>query len=162
VEVEVVDAPLDYNMLLGQNWTYAMIVILSPIFHTLCFPHEGKIVMIDQLSFAYTSHNTSIGPSIPVIDSSQLTIENIIVEMYSSLMGTFNFVAPSHHVYAMTSRPVSTERSIPFHTSYFSDPSTLPYSTASCEGQPHTRIISQTSVSHVGDGSTNSASHVEH
>ena len=57
--------------------------------------------------------------------------------MYSSLMGTFNFVAPSHHVYAMTSRPVSTERSIPFHTSYFSDPSTLPSPTLSCEGQLH-------------------------
>jgi hypothetical protein len=53
VEVEVVDAPLDYNLLLGRNWTYAMIVVLSFVFHTLNFPHEGKIVMIDQLSFAY-------------------------------------------------------------------------------------------------------------
>jgi hypothetical protein len=28
VEVEVVDAPLDYNLLLGRNWTYAMIVVV--------------------------------------------------------------------------------------------------------------------------------------
>jgi hypothetical protein len=28
VEVEVVDAPLDYNLLLGRNWTYAMISIV--------------------------------------------------------------------------------------------------------------------------------------
>jgi hypothetical protein len=28
VEVEVVDAPLDYNLLLGRNWTYAMIAIV--------------------------------------------------------------------------------------------------------------------------------------
>jgi hypothetical protein len=163
VEVEVVDAPLDYNMLLGRNWTYVMIVIVSFIFHTLCFPHEGKIVTIDQLSFARSSPNASLGPSIPVINNSQPTTENIGVGMYSSLMGTFKFMTltPSHHIYAMSSRPVSTGRSIPFRTSYFSDPWTLPSSTASCEGQPHTGIISPTSVSHVGDWSTISASHVE-
>ena len=47
VKVEVVDAPLDYNLLLGCNWTYAMTVIVSSIFRTLYFPHDGKIVMID-------------------------------------------------------------------------------------------------------------------
>jgi hypothetical protein len=49
VDVEVVDAPLDYNLLLGCNWTYAMTIVVSSVFHTLCFPHEGKIVMIDQV-----------------------------------------------------------------------------------------------------------------
>jgi hypothetical protein len=48
VEVDVVDALLYYNLFLGRNWTYSMIVVVSFIFHTLCFPHEGKIVMIDQ------------------------------------------------------------------------------------------------------------------
>ena len=47
VEVEVVDAPLDYNLLLGHNWTYSMVVIISSIFRTLCFPHQGEIVTID-------------------------------------------------------------------------------------------------------------------
>jgi hypothetical protein len=119
VEVEVVDVPLDYNLLLGRNWTYAMIVVVSSVFCTLCFPHEGKIVTIDQLSFAYSSPNASLGQSIPVIDNSQPTTENIGVGMYSSLMGTFDFSAPNHQVYAMSSRPVSTGRSIPFRTSYF-------------------------------------------
>ena len=32
VEVEVIDAPLDYNFLLGRSWTYAMRVIPSFIF----------------------------------------------------------------------------------------------------------------------------------
>jgi hypothetical protein len=71
VEVEVVDAPLDYNILLGRNWTYAMTVIVSSVFCTLCFPHEGKIVTIDQLSFVHPSPNASVGPSVPVIDNSQ-------------------------------------------------------------------------------------------
>jgi hypothetical protein len=48
VDVEVVDAPLDYNLLLGHNWTYAMTIVVSSIFHTLCFPHDGKIVTINS------------------------------------------------------------------------------------------------------------------
>jgi hypothetical protein len=133
-KVEVVDVPLDYNMLLGRNWNYVMIVIMFPVFHTLCFPHEGNIVVIDQLFFAFSSPNASLGPSIPVIDNSQSTTENIGVGMYSSLVGTFNFLALSHHVYAMSSRSVSIGRSIPSHTSYFSDPWTLSSSATSCEG----------------------------
>ena len=30
-EVEVIDAPLDYNLLLGRSWTYAMCVISSVV-----------------------------------------------------------------------------------------------------------------------------------
>jgi hypothetical protein len=47
VDVEVVDAPLDYNLLLGCNWTDTMTAIVLSIFYTLWFPHDGKIVMID-------------------------------------------------------------------------------------------------------------------
>jgi hypothetical protein len=32
VEVEVVDAPLDYNLLLGRSWTYAMHAVVSTVF----------------------------------------------------------------------------------------------------------------------------------
>ena len=71
VDVEVVDVPLDYNLLLGCNWTYARIVIVSPIFHMLCFPHKGKIVTIDQLSFAHASPSASVGPSFIAIDNYQ-------------------------------------------------------------------------------------------
>jgi hypothetical protein len=47
VDVEVVYASLNYNLLLGHNWTYAMKIVVPSIFCTLCFPHEGKIVTID-------------------------------------------------------------------------------------------------------------------
>ena len=104
VEVEVIDAPLDYKLLLGSNWTYAMVVIILFVFHTLCFPHEGKIMTIDQLSFEYASPNAFVGPLILVVDNSQSKTENIDVGMYLSLMGTFDFMAPIHHVYAMSSR----------------------------------------------------------
>jgi hypothetical protein len=137
VEVEVVDAPLDYNLLLGHNWTYAMVIVVSSVFHVLCFPHQGDIVTIDQLSFAYSTPNAYVGPSIPMIDNSQPKTKNISVENVSSLMGTFDFSAPIHHVYAMSSRLDSAERSIPFRNSYFSDPWTLPSMTSSIEGQSH-------------------------
>jgi hypothetical protein len=32
VEVEVVDAPLDYNLLLGWSWTYAMKEVVATVF----------------------------------------------------------------------------------------------------------------------------------
>jgi hypothetical protein len=32
VEVEVVDAPLDYNLLLGWSWTYAMQALATIVF----------------------------------------------------------------------------------------------------------------------------------
>ena len=51
IEVKVVDAPLDYNLLLGQNWMYSMQAVASSLFQVVCFPFNGKIVTIDQTSF---------------------------------------------------------------------------------------------------------------
>ena len=50
VEVEVIDAPLDYNLLLGRSWTYAMSAIALAVLRVVVFPHEGKLVTVDQLS----------------------------------------------------------------------------------------------------------------
>jgi hypothetical protein len=47
IEVEVVNAPLDYNILLGRSWTYAMHAVVAIVFRVLLFPHEGQIVSID-------------------------------------------------------------------------------------------------------------------
>ena len=35
IEVEVVDAPLDYNLLLGRNWMYSMQAVASSLFHVV-------------------------------------------------------------------------------------------------------------------------------
>ena len=51
IELEVIDAPLDYNLLLGRNWTYAMSAIASVVFRVVVFPHEFKLVTIYQLDF---------------------------------------------------------------------------------------------------------------
>ena len=47
IQVEVVDSPLDYNLLLGINWFYAMTVVASIVFQIVQFPHIGRIVAID-------------------------------------------------------------------------------------------------------------------
>jgi hypothetical protein len=39
VEVEVFDAPLDYNLLLGHSWIYSMRAVVSTLFCVLCFLH---------------------------------------------------------------------------------------------------------------------------
>jgi hypothetical protein len=131
VNVEVVDAPLDYKLLLGCNFTYAMIEIVSYVFYTLYFPHNGKIVAIDHLFFAYSSPSAYVGPSIPMINNSQLTTENTVVGMYLSLMDTFDSMALIHHINAMSSRPIFSNRFVPFHTFYFNDTWTLPSLTKS-------------------------------
>jgi hypothetical protein len=47
VDIEVVDAPLDYNLLLGRIWFYVMTIIASSVFQCVQFPHQVKIVTID-------------------------------------------------------------------------------------------------------------------
>ena len=38
IEAEVVDAPLDYNLLLGRNWMYSMQAVASSVFRVVSFP----------------------------------------------------------------------------------------------------------------------------
>ena len=51
IDIEVVNAQLDYNLLLKRSYMYAMRAITSTIFHLMMFPLEGKIVTIDQLTY---------------------------------------------------------------------------------------------------------------
>ena len=55
IEVEVVDVPLDYNLLLGRNWIYNMQAVTSSLFWVVCFPLYGKIVTNDQRYFDNSS-----------------------------------------------------------------------------------------------------------
>ena len=70
IEVEVVDVPLEYNILLGRNWMYNMQAVASSLFRVVCFPFNGKIVTIDQMSFKNLSVTTSSGASIPIVEHS--------------------------------------------------------------------------------------------
>jgi hypothetical protein len=47
VDVIMVQGPLDFNMLLGHDYVYAMNVVVSMLFWVMHFPHNGSIVTID-------------------------------------------------------------------------------------------------------------------
>ena len=51
IDVIVVQGPLDFNLLLRHDYVYAMKAVVSTLFIVMHFPHDGKIVIIDQLSF---------------------------------------------------------------------------------------------------------------
>ena len=68
--------------------------IPSSIFRVLVFPHEKKLVTIDQLSYTQKGHLETSESNIPLIDHSHPTNEILGATMYTSLMGTFDMPAP--------------------------------------------------------------------
>jgi hypothetical protein len=51
IDVMVVQDPLDFSLLLGRDYAYAMKAIFSTLFRVISFPHDGRVVTVDQLSF---------------------------------------------------------------------------------------------------------------
>jgi hypothetical protein len=51
IDVMVVRDPLDFALLLGRDYVYSMKAIVSTLFRMIYFPHDGRIVTINQLSF---------------------------------------------------------------------------------------------------------------
>jgi hypothetical protein len=51
IDIMVVQDPLDFSLLLGRDYVYAMKAIVSTLFRVLSFPHDGRVVTVDQLSF---------------------------------------------------------------------------------------------------------------
>ena len=80
IEVEVIDAPLDYNLLLGRNWTYAMSAVASAIFCVVVFPHEGKLVTIDQLDFTRKVRLESNESVVPLVDQVKPVAQSLGLE----------------------------------------------------------------------------------
>jgi hypothetical protein len=97
VDIEVVDAPLDYNLLLGHSWFYAMTVITSSMFHILRFPHQGKIIIVDQLDYITPDlHNVAVN-NVPFLGQSSLESVGVGLLKDSSLMGVFpSLLLPPH------------------------------------------------------------------
>jgi hypothetical protein len=92
-KVEVFDAPLDYNLLLGRSWIDSMRVIVSTLFRVVHFPHQGKVVTVDQIAFFNSDNRTG---NVSFIAKTPLGYENVGVGLLkdSSLMGTFPIPLP--------------------------------------------------------------------
>lgn len=91
LDVEVVDAPLDYNLLLGRSWSYAMTVVVSSVFRVIKFAHNGKSVTIDQL--AYFSSDPASSESIQHVGKTTIPYKDVGVGLVKDvgLLGTFPF-----------------------------------------------------------------------
>jgi hypothetical protein len=63
IDVMVVRDPLDFSLLLGRDYVYAMKSIVSTLFRVISFPHDGRIVTIDQLSCIGPDWVTSLSGS---------------------------------------------------------------------------------------------------
>ena len=51
IDVEVVDAPTNYNYILGRSWIHVIMAIVSSKSREIWFPHWGKIIVIDLLDY---------------------------------------------------------------------------------------------------------------
>ena len=84
VDVEVVERHLDYNILLGRSWSYAMTAIVSLVF-------QFKIVTVDQISFCTPDYAMLPSRTVPLIGGfldSYVSIGTGLLKA-SSLMGWF-------------------------------------------------------------------------
>ena len=82
VNVIVVPGLLDYNIVLGRDYVYDMGAIVSTLFRVICFPCEGIIVIVVQVSF----------PSPNMASSQPSSLNGAFLPMVSSLP-LVNYVA---------------------------------------------------------------------
>ena len=70
-----------------------MEAMASLVYSVIKFPHQGKVVTIDQLSF-YHRDSAQAKPHIHMIDNSTKDFLNVGIGLYSTLMGIVNLPLP--------------------------------------------------------------------
>jgi hypothetical protein len=101
IDIEVIDTPLDYNILFGHSYMYAMKAVESFVFRTMMFPHNGKIMTIDQVSHYEPNPSANLDNILPLIHTNQDAYP--LVEMGPrifkdpSLLGTYHGAPPLLH-----------------------------------------------------------------
>jgi hypothetical protein len=130
IDIEVINAPLDYNILFGRSYMYAMKAVESSIFQTMMFSHNGKIVTIDQVSHYDSNPSANINNILPLIHTSHDTYPLIKmgprIFKDPSLLGTYHgappFLHPSNQVCVVSSNGTHVEDTfLPIEASIISD-----------------------------------------
>ena len=67
VDFMVIEYPLDFNMLLGHDYVYAMQAVVSTLFRVMYFNHGEEIVTIDQLNFLDPYPNPTTDQVLPLL-----------------------------------------------------------------------------------------------
>jgi len=112
IDVEVIDGNIDYNILLGRPWVYAMATIVLTYFRKIAFPFQGGITIIDQQTFLLNS--SQVTGSIPMIHGSNHSLQNIGVGLlkYPALMGAFAVLLSSNLAKVATMETCNVKSSI--------------------------------------------------
>ena len=75
-----------------------MTVVASAVLRVVVFPHEGKLVTVDQLDFTQKGCLESNESTVPLVYQAKPTAQSLGDGMYPSLMGTFNIPAPVNYI----------------------------------------------------------------
>lgn len=96
VEVEVVDAPIDYNLILGNTCLYEMKKVESSVFFFMSFPHQGKIVNINYLYYYTPYLRSNASTNVSFFDDSPRGYARISMGLFedSLLLDTFPLPIP--------------------------------------------------------------------
>jgi hypothetical protein len=121
IDIKFIDAPLDYNILFGHSYMYAMKAIASSIFQTMMFPHNGNIITIDQVSHYEHNPSANIDKILSLIHTSHDAYPLIKmgrgIFKDPSLLGTYHgaplLLHPSNQVCIVSSNGTHTEDTLP-------------------------------------------------
>jgi hypothetical protein len=121
IDIEVIDAKLDYNILFGHSYMYAMKAVASSVFQTMMFPHNGKIITIDQVSHYEPNPSTNIDNILPLNHTNHKA--HPLIEMGPeifkdpSLLGNYHgtppLLHPSNQVCVLSSKGTDMEDTLP-------------------------------------------------
>jgi hypothetical protein len=121
IDIEVIDIMLDYNILFRCSYMYVMKFVASSVFHTMMFPHNGKIVTIDQVSHYEPNPSSNIDNILPLVHTNLETYP--LIEMGPgifkdpSFLGTYHgappLMHPSTQVCVISSNGIETRDILP-------------------------------------------------
>jgi hypothetical protein len=98
IDIEVIDAQLDYNILFGCTYMYSMKAVASSVFRTIMFPHNRKTVTIDQVSHYEPNPSSNLDNILPLIHSNKdvypLVKTGPGIFKDPSLLGTYHGAPP--------------------------------------------------------------------
>jgi hypothetical protein len=101
IEIKVIDAQLDHNILFGHSYMYAMKAIASSVFRMMMFPHKGKIITIYQITHYEPNHSTNIDIILPLVltRSDDFSVINMGSRIFKdpSLLGAYHGAPPLLH-----------------------------------------------------------------
>jgi hypothetical protein len=94
IDIEVIDAPLDYNIFFKRSYMYAMKAVASSLFRTMMFPHNGKIITINQLTHYDPNHSANIDNILPLVCTSSDAF--LVIDMGPGIFKDPSFIGAYH------------------------------------------------------------------